>query len=120
MAAIDDEAHCLWACGHPDLVEARDNFLANLVPRVSGAPMRTYADFWALAADGCVSVYTLVKFVAICVRVCWSCHRCGGSDVVDIPEVVLNPNDYLDMFDSDSDMSGGLATSSSDEFVEVS
>ncbi len=62
----------------------------------------------------------MVKFVALCVRVCWSCHRSGGSDVVDIPEVFLNPDDYLDLFDSESDMSGDLATSSSDELVEVS
>jgi hypothetical protein len=40
--------------------------------------------------------------------------------VIEIPEVVLNPDDYLDLFDSESDMSGDLASSSSGEFVEVS
>jgi hypothetical protein len=52
--------------------------------------------------------------------VCWSCHRSGGTDIVDIPEVILDPDHYLDLFDSESDMSSDLASSSSDEFVEVS
>ena len=119
QAPVDDEAHCLFTCGHPDLVEARKQFLAPLVPH-GPVLFRSYVDFWALASSGRVTLPSIVKFVALCVRVCWSCHRSGGTDVIEIPEVVLNPDDYLDLFDSESDMSGDLASTSSGEFVEVS
>lgn len=119
LAPIDDEAHCLWSCAHPDLEEARERFLALLVP-LGPLQLRSYADFWALATGGRVALPSVVKFVAQCVRVCWSCHRSGGTDIVDIPEVILDPDHYLDLFDSESDMSSDLASSSSDEFVEVS
>jgi hypothetical protein len=101
------------------LEEARERFLALLVP-LGPLQLRSYADFWALATGGRVALPSVVKFVAQCVRVCWSCHRSGGTDIVDIPEVILDPDHYLDLFDSESDMSSDLASSSSDEFVEVS
>jgi hypothetical protein len=54
-------------------------------PLASPHPLSTYADFWALVATGRVPVPILVTYVAVCVRVCWSCHCLGGTDVVDIP-----------------------------------
>ena len=90
-------------------------------PLASPHPLCTYADFWALVASGRVPVPVLVKYVAVCVCVCWSCHRLGGTDVVEIPDVFLPAEEYLDMFDSESDSSGDLGHSDSDaELVEVS
>ena len=118
LAPLDDEAHCLLFCAHPDLVESRDTFLHSLAP-VSRAALRTYSDFWALASSGHLQHTAVVKFVAFCVRVGWSCHRAGGTDVVEFPEVILDPDQYFDMLDSDSDFSGDLSSCSSDELVEV-
>jgi hypothetical protein len=43
------------------------------------------------------------------------------TDVVEIPDVFLPAEEYLDMFDSESDSSGDLGHSDSDaELVEVS
>jgi hypothetical protein len=82
--------------------------------------LSTYADFWALAATGRVPPPVLVNYVAVCVRVCWSCHRSGGTDVVAIPDVFLPADAYLDMFDSESNSSGDLGHSDFDaELVEV-
>jgi hypothetical protein len=53
----------------------------------------------------------LVKYVTVCVRVCWPCHRLGGTDAVAIPDVFLPAEEYLDMFDSESDFSGDLGHS---------
>ena len=52
------------------------------------------------------------------VRVCWYCHQSGGTDVVDLPDILLPAGQYLDMFDSESetDLPG---TSSDEELVEV-
>lgn len=118
LAPLDDEAHCLLFCQHPDIVESRDTLLASLVP-ASRAALRTHRDFWSLTGSGPLSHHAVVKFVALCVRVGWSCHRAGGSDVVEFPEVFLDPDQYLDTFDSDSDFSGDLSSSSSAELVEV-
>jgi hypothetical protein len=59
--------------------------------------------------------------VAVCTRVCWSYHRFGGTDVVEIPDVFLPAEEYLDMFDySESDFSGGLGHNDSNaELVEL-
>ena len=40
----------------------------------------------------------------------------GGTDVVDLPDVLLPEAQYVDMFDSESDSSGDL---SDEELVEV-
>ena len=53
----------------------------------------------------------------VCVRVFWYCRQSGGTDLVDLPDVLLPEGQYLDMFDSESDCSGDL---SDDELVEVS
>ena len=52
------------------------------------------------------------------VCVCWYCHQSGGTDVVDLPDILLPAGQYLDMFDSESetDLPG---TSSDEELVEV-
>ena len=46
------------------------------------------------------------------------CHQSGGTDVVDLPDILLPAGQYLDMFDSESetDLPG---TSSDEELVEV-
>jgi hypothetical protein len=40
----------------------------------------------------------------------------GGTDVVDLPDVLLPDGQYMDMFDSESDLSGDLSDA---ELVEV-
>ena len=67
-------------------------------------------------ATGRVPLPVLVKYVAICVRVGRQCHQSGGTDVVDLPDILLPEDQYLDMFDSESDISGD---NSEDELVEV-
>ena len=115
--AVDDEAHCLFLCEHPTIVEARDVvFLSAVVPPVSALSSLRYADFWALYSTGRVPLPVLVKYVAICVRVGRQCHQSGGTDVVDLPDILLPEDQYLDMFDSESDISGD---NSEDELVEV-
>jgi hypothetical protein len=129
--AVDDEAHCplqkenkikYVSCAHPTLDEALDTFLAAIVPPLASQHLlSTYLDFWALAATGRVPLPVFVKYVAVCVRVCWFCHRSGGTNVVAIPDVFLPADAYLYMFDSESDSSGDLGHSDSDaELVEVS
>ena len=70
------------------------------------------------ASSGCrslviVPLSALVKYVAVCVRVCWYCHQSGGTDVVDLPDILLPVGQYLDMFDSESE--ADLPGTSSDE-----
>ena len=105
--AVDDEAHCLFLCEHPTIVEARNLFLSVVVPPVitgGTTPVITgdhsavmtalsslrYADFWALSSTGRVPLSALVKYVAVCVRVCRYCHQSGGTYVVDLPDVLLH------------------------------
>ena len=57
-------------------------------------------------------------FVAVCVRVCWYCHQSGGTDVVDLPDILLPAGQYLDMFDSESE-TDVPSDSSDEELVEV-
>ena len=73
---------------------------------------------WALSATGCVPLSALVKYVAVCVRVCWYCHQTGGTDVVDLPDILLPAGQYLDMFDSESE-TDVPSDSSDEELVEV-
>ena len=100
---VDDEAHCLFMCEHPTIVEARDLFLAAVVPPMAALSSLRYADFWTLSATGCVPLPVLVKCVAVCVRVGWYCHQSGGTDVVDLPDILLPAGQYLDMFDLESE-----------------
>ena len=71
-----------------------------------------------VCSHGCVPLSALVKYVAVFVRVCWYCHQSGGTDVVDLPDILLPAGQCLDMFDSESetDHSGD---SSDEELVEV-
>ena len=105
-------------CEHPTIVEARDLFLAAVVPPVAELSSLRYADFWALSATGCVPLSALVKYVAVCVRVCWYCHQSGGTDVVDLPDILLPAGQYLDLFDSESE-TDVPSDSSDEELVEV-
>ena len=66
-STVVDEAHCLFIYEHPTIVEARDLFLAAVVPPVAALSSLRYADFWALSATGgCVPLSALVKYVAVC------------------------------------------------------
>ena len=112
----DDEVHCLFLCEHPPIVEARDLFLAAVVPPVPELSSLRYADLWTLSGTGRVPLPALIKFVAVCVRGCWYCHQSGGTDVVDLPDVLLPEGQHLDKFDSEPNLSGDL---SNDELVEV-
>ena len=118
FVCFDDEAHCLFMCEHPTIVVARDLFLAAVVPPVAALSSLRYADFWALSATGCVPLSALVKYVAVCVRVCWYCHQSGGTDVVDLPDILLPAGQYLDLFDSESE-TDVPSDSSDEELVEV-
>ena len=89
--------------------------MSTVVPPVSSLSSLRYADFWALSSTGRVPLPVLVKYVAICVRVGHQCHS-GGTDVVDLPDILHPEDQYLDMFDSESDMSDD---NSDDELVEV-
>ena len=102
----------------PTIVEARDLFLAAVVPPVAALSSLRYADFWALSATGCVPLSALVKYVAVCVRVCWYCHQSGGTYVVDLPDILLPAGQYLDLFDSESE-TDVPSDSSDEELVEV-
>jgi hypothetical protein len=112
--AVDDEAHCLFSCAHPNLL------LAAIVPPLAHStfslPMLTFGP-WRLHAVSPRNPVP-VEYVAVCVRVCWSCHRSGGTDVVDIPDVFLPAEAYLDLSDSSGDL--GKRSDSDAELVEVS
>ena len=113
---MDDEAHHLFLCEHPNVVEARNLFMSDVIPPVTALSSLRYADFWALSSSGRVSLSVLVKYAAVCVRVCRSCHQSGGTDVVDLPDVLIPEGHFLDMFELESNLSGDL---SDDKLVEV-
>ena len=98
------------------VVEARAVFLSTVVPPDSALSSLRYADFWALSSTGRVPLPVLVKYVAICVCVGRQCHQSGGTGVVDLPDILLPEDQHLDLFDSESDVSGD---DSDDELVEV-
>ena len=81
-------------------------FLSTVVPTVSALSSLRYADLGTAFNWQGPRLPVLVKCVAICVRVGRQCHQSGGTDVVDLPDVLLPEDQYLDMFDSESDISG--------------
>jgi hypothetical protein len=86
--------------------------LALLSPTHHAYILSTYAVFWALAATGRVPLPVLVKFVAVCVRVCMlTLSHSGGTNVVDIPNICLPADAYLGMLDSASQLLGDLPSS---------
>ena len=72
----------------------------------------------AISLHDWASASALVKYVAVCVRVCWYCHQSGGTDVVDLPDILLPAGQYLDLFDSESE-TDVPSDSSDEELVEV-
>jgi len=46
------------------------------------------------------------------------CHQSGGTDVVDLPDILLPAGQYLDMFDSESETDNSGASSDAN-LVEV-
>ena len=71
--------------------------LYHLCPRCLLSGMLTFGHCLQLA--GSLFQCMLVKYVAICVRVGRQCHQAGGTDVVDLPDILLPEDQYLDMFD---------------------
>lgn len=118
---LDDEAHCLFRCGYPDLAEARELLLEDLRDTLPGQPLVTHAHFWEALEQ--VSGHRLqcraVCFIATCVRVAWRCFQAGGCDREVEPRDVLNllPPEldpfimqlqYHDNFDSASGSEGEM------------
>jgi len=55
-------------------------------------------------AWGCVTPdQSSVKFVAVCTRVAWFSHKSGGLNAHLLPEVLVNTDTHLDLFDSESE-----------------
>ena len=52
--------------------------------------------------------------VAVCTRVAWLSHQCGGPTAHLLPEVLLNTDTYLYLFDSESDHASDF-----EELIEV-
>ena len=44
-----------------------------------------------------------MKFAAVCTKVAWFSHKTGGSNPHLLPEVLVNTDTHLDMFDSESE-----------------
>jgi hypothetical protein len=114
-ACLDDEAHCLLVCSHPTIVDAREKMHA-AIPVAFRHNMATYAQFWGmlgrlLSPD---MVYATVKFVAVCTRVAWFSHKSGGSNAHLLPEVLVNTDTHLDLFDSESEDASDF-----EELIEV-
>ena len=85
---------------------------------VPGLPLATYADFWSLlhTVHDLRLCARVIRFVAVCARVAWACYTAGGSDVpVQLPSILsilppdLDPEPYVDLFDSESDVEGDMA-----------
>ena len=79
---------------------------------------KTLAHGWSTHGSAVHHLSALVKYVAVCVRVCWYCHQSGGTDVVDLPDILLPAGQYLDLFDSESE-TDVPSDSSDEELVEV-
>jgi hypothetical protein len=74
------------------------------IPEVFRHTVATYAQFWnllgrLLSPD---MVVAMVKLVAVCTRVAWLSHKSGGFLAHDLPEVLVNTDAHLDLFDSES------------------
>jgi hypothetical protein len=103
LSVIDDEAHCLLSCQHPDLVDAREVLDTTGAVDLSG--ITSYSAFWdRYNAHGS---HAITKYVATCVRVAWKCHQFGGLPAalaaLDFGDVDMVAADYLDYFDSTSE-----------------
>jgi hypothetical protein len=48
-------------------------------------------------------VVAMVKLVAVCTRVAWFSHKSGVFLAHDLPEVLVNTDAHLDLFDSESE-----------------
>ena len=59
-------------------------------------------------------VYATVKFVAVCTRVAWFSHKSGVSNAHLLPEVLVNTDTHLDLFDSESEDASDF-----EELIEV-
>jgi hypothetical protein len=81
--------------------------------------MQTFGPYLVVA--GRVPVPVLIEFLAVCVRVCWSCHRFGGTNVTPSQMSCFLLKSISICLTLESDFSGDLGHSDSDaELVEVS
>jgi hypothetical protein len=122
--SIDDEAHCLLVCSHPNILELRQRMFG-VIPIAFRANVTTYAQFWDMLDRLLVRdmVFAGVKLVAACARVAWSCHESGDFGVAaELPDVLVNTDAHLDLFDSESESGsdlGSLSHAESEELVEI-
>jgi hypothetical protein len=75
------------------------------IPAVFRHNVAPYAQFWnllgrLLSPD---MVVAMVKLVAVCTSVAWFSHKSGEFLAHDVPEVLVNTDAHLEIFDSDSE-----------------
>ena len=113
---MDDEAHCLFLCEHPTIVEAQNLFLLHVVPPVTALSslkgMLIFGHYLPLAGFLSQRWSSVLPFVSVGLAISLVVH----TDVVDFPNVLLPEGQYLDMFNSESDL---CAVLSDDELVDV-
>jgi hypothetical protein len=105
---VDDEAHCLYHCAHPTLVEAR----AHLAPVTQGLVCRSVADLFNAAGRRTGHVRRVVSFLARCYREAWATRMAplpGAALPSDDEELVwVEDVAYFSGSDSDFDYEDGL------------
>jgi len=62
LLVLDDEAHCLFLCDHPTVVEAQGLCLAAVVAPVARMSSLRYADEWAPSPTRHVCLLALVTY----------------------------------------------------------
>ena len=72
-ATVDDEAHCVWECRHPTLVDYREDLLAALQAALptERRQLFTFSNFWSVVSrleDLSLQSWT-VRYIALCCRV---------------------------------------------------
>ena len=61
--------------------------------------IQVLAHLWVFTELGCIAAAINPAADPVSM-VCRCCHQSGGTDVVDLPDVLLPEAQYLDMFDS--------------------
>jgi hypothetical protein len=106
--SVDDELHCLFACPHRDLRQARARLCA-IVFGGSGHVPASISHMFKSQAGHSANLARVARFVAHCHQVTVRCHEAGGTDDPDPRRLVLSrvltllPETELDLFDSDSE-----------------
>jgi hypothetical protein len=101
---LDDECHCMFHCGHPQLVAAR----AALQPVVQGQVCRTVADVFRAAGGSTGHIRRVARFLATCQRV--SLATRGGVQAAPAVAAAAGGHDS-DSDWADLDLAGSLSGS---------